>query len=88
MKIKFGKIEQLLAVIVIGIVVLFIYLKFSFGPTVKNYNKIHKKWTQISKEVNLLKDKEGYWRYVSKIERETKDLKQELVQILKKVLLL
>ncbi len=78
MKIKFGKIEQLLAVIVIGIVVLFIYLKFSFGPTVKNYNKIHKKWTQISKEVNLLKDKEGYWRYVSKIERETKDLKQEL----------
>ena len=78
MKIKFGKIEQLLAVIVIGIVVLFIYLKFSFGPTVKNYNKIHKKWTQISKEVDLLKDKEGYWGYVSKIKGETKYLKQKL----------
>lgn len=80
MKIKFGKIEQLLAVIVIGVVVLFIYLKFSFSPTVKNYSKIHKKWTQISKEVDSLKDikDEEYWRYVSKIGREIKDLKQEL----------
>lgn len=81
MKIKFGKIEQLLAVTVIGIVGLFMYLKFSFNPAVKNYNRIHKKWIQISKEVDSLKKdvkNEEYWKYVLKVEKDIKDLKQEL----------